>query len=328
MKPLISIIVPIYKVENYLCKCIKSICNQSYDNLEIILVDDGSPDKCGEICDDFKKYDKRINVIHKENGGLSSARNTGLDLSHGEYISFIDSDDFISPFFIESLYFAISESNSDIASTKWPCSFTNRDEQNVQLLNEFEREYVVLNKSEALKWLLYQNIPNGAQHRLYSKKIFEKIRFPEGYLFEDVATVYKTFIRSERIAFIDCPIYAYRVRADGIVRMQFSESKMISILIGRNLYRDITDFDLSLEKAAAARAFSLVSQVFLQVPKDKKKERESLWNEMKKYRKQICLDSSEYLRKKNKLAAMISYLGIDITYKFGAIYKFIHVRKC
>lgn len=103
-KPLISVIVPIYKVENYLNCCVNSIINQTYKNLEIILIDDGSPDKCGKICDDFNKEDTRIKVIHKKNNGLGSARNTGLDVCNGEYISFVDSDDYIMPDLIESLY--------------------------------------------------------------------------------------------------------------------------------------------------------------------------------------------------------------------------------
>ena len=103
-KKLVSIIVPIYKVEKYLKQCLDSILNQTYENIEIILVDDGSPDNCGKICDEYASNDKRIRVIHKENGGLSSARNAGLDVATGEYISFIDSDDYVSENFIKRLY--------------------------------------------------------------------------------------------------------------------------------------------------------------------------------------------------------------------------------
>ena len=104
MQPMISVIVPIYKVEKYLMRCIKSIQNQTYTNLEIILVDDGSPDCCGEICEEFAKQDKRIRVIHKENGGLSDARNYGVERSHGQYITFIDSDDYVANNYIEYLH--------------------------------------------------------------------------------------------------------------------------------------------------------------------------------------------------------------------------------
>ena len=109
--PFISIVVPIYNVEKYLKKCVESILNQTYKNFELILVDDGSPDRCGEICEDLKKKDLRIRVIHKENGGLSSARNAGIDVAKGEYIGFVDSDDYIEPFMYEKLVNAVVKDN-------------------------------------------------------------------------------------------------------------------------------------------------------------------------------------------------------------------------
>ena len=115
MDSLVSVIVPVYKVEKYLSKCLDSIVNQTYKNLEIILVDDGSPDNSGKICDEYAQKDSRIKVIHKENGGLSSARNAGLDIATGEYIAFADSDDSVHLDFVEKLYRAIKEENADIA---------------------------------------------------------------------------------------------------------------------------------------------------------------------------------------------------------------------
>ena len=115
MEELVTIVVPVYKVEKYIDKCINSILSQTYKNLEIILVDDGSPDDCGKICDRYAKLDTRINVIHKENGGLSDARNAGNDVAKGKFISFIDSDDYIEPEYIEILYKAIKKDETDIA---------------------------------------------------------------------------------------------------------------------------------------------------------------------------------------------------------------------
>ena len=114
-KPLISVIVPIYKVEKYLNKCVKSIINQTYKNLEIILVDDGSPDNCGKICDKLAERDDRIRIIHKKNGGLSSARNAGIEIANGEYIGFVDSDDYIDNDMFETLYNNIKDNNADLS---------------------------------------------------------------------------------------------------------------------------------------------------------------------------------------------------------------------
>ena len=126
MNPLISVIVPVYKAEKYLDKCVQSIVNQTYKNLEIILVDDGSPDNCPEMCDEWAKKDSRIKVIHKENGGVSSARNAGLDNSFGDYIGFVDSDDFIENDFYECLYDNLVENGADISF----CTFKTLDEKN------------------------------------------------------------------------------------------------------------------------------------------------------------------------------------------------------
>ena len=114
MKDLITIVVPVYKVEQYLDKCVNSIINQTYKNLEIILVDDGSPDNCGKMCDEYAKNDNRIVVIHKENGGLSDARNAGIEIAKGKYISFIDSDDYVTEDYVEFLYALISNNNVEV----------------------------------------------------------------------------------------------------------------------------------------------------------------------------------------------------------------------
>ena len=119
MDKLISIIVPVYNVEKYVAECIESIIKQTYQNLEILLIDDGSTDNSGKICDKYAEKDKRIKIIHKENGGVSSARNLGLDLAQGEYIAFIDSDDFVSNKYIESLYSAIEHKDAEIVLSKY-----------------------------------------------------------------------------------------------------------------------------------------------------------------------------------------------------------------
>ena len=140
--PLITVIIPIYKVEKYLPKCLDSVLAQTYSNLEIILVDDGSPDNCGAICDEYAARDSRIRVIHKENGGLSSARNSGIDICRGKYISFIDSDDFVSPYFIEMLYRGVHDFNCEIATVEHGVSFMEgKDDSVVFAKDKLQRSY-------------------------------------------------------------------------------------------------------------------------------------------------------------------------------------------
>jgi len=317
MNPLISIIVPIYNVEHYLPTCIRSILQQTYSNLEIILIDDGSPDKCGAICEQYKKQDRRVKVIHKKNGGLSSARNAGLDICKGEYISFIDSDDFVSPLFIEMFYNAAVELNADIVTYSSMVKFYDDESKVVFTASLDDCICANIDKNEALRQILYQKIPNGAPFRLYKRFIFESLRFPIGFLFEDVATVYKTFINADSMAIIDAKAYAYRIRQDSIVRMKFSNKKMISVHIGKQLFEDIVKYNPSLKAGAAARAFSLNFQIFLQTSRENSNERKKLWKEIKQYRKYVLLDKSPYLRIKNRCAALISFLGMEIAFSIG-----------
>lgn len=324
MIPLISVIVPVYNVEQYLNICLDSILKQTYRNLEIILVDDGSPDNCGNICDEYALMDSRVKVIHKKNGGLSSARNAGIEICRGSFISFIDSDDFVSPYFIEMLYKGVQQYNADVVTFSSAFNFMDGDDDLVKLAsNSSDCRIEKIEPYEALRQILYQKIPNGAPHRLYKREIFQTLRFPLGFLFEDVATVYKAFSNAKRMAIIYADAYAYRVRKNSIVRMKFSDKKMVSIPIGRELFDNINIRYPSLKKAAAARAFSLNYQILLQVPKYDQISKEKLWKEIIFYRKYILTDFDSYMRKKNRFAAIISFAGMNISYRIGRkiIYK-------
>ena len=213
--PLISIIVPVYNVEQYLVRCIDSILHQTYTNLEVILVDDGSTDNCPSICDSYSIKDERIKVIHKQNGGLSSARNVGLDAANGEYIGFIDSDDFILPEMYEVLFRLIKDSNADIGL----CSFQRVDEEGNPLHGDddiFEPE--VLSGGEALtafmtKQWRYVIVWN----KLYEASIFLNIRFPEGRLHEDEFVVHHVLNKCRRIASTSTAMYMYTQRSNSIM---------------------------------------------------------------------------------------------------------------
>ncbi len=321
IEPLISVIIPIYNVESYLRECIDSVLIQTYKNLEIILVDDGSPDKCGEMCDEYKYQDSRIIVIHKENGGLSSARNAALDICKGKYISFIDSDDYVSPFFIEILYKGICFNDADIATIIGSEEFLVDSNQRPDLATSSE-DYRVedIEKNIAIEKLCYQTIANGTPFRLYKREIFKNIRFPVGYVFEDVATTYRTFIEANKLSIIHSKLYAYRVRKDSIVRMNFSEKKMVVIPITKTMFQEISNYDSNLTFAAASRAFAQNYHVFLQAPYSDKKDLCLIWNEMKKYRSYVIKDQNKLVRKKNKVGAFTICFGMTLSYLIGRLY--------
>lgn len=211
MDELISIIVPVYKVEAYLDKCIKSIIEQTYTNIEIILVDDCSPDSCGEKCDEYAKRDKRIKAIHhSSNRGLSAARNTGLDAAKGTYIGFVDSDDWIEPDMYKKLYLAAKENNADICQCR---AYSECDNGTKVILQE---AYITeLNKHFAIEnscnYVLEMNsyYSDYFWSKLYKKSLFLKNRFKEGQLYEDVDLQWQLTLQSERITVIPDVLYHY-----------------------------------------------------------------------------------------------------------------------
>ncbi|MGI0530116.1 glycosyltransferase family 2 protein [Treponema socranskii] len=215
--PLISIIVPVYKVEQYLSKCVDSILNQTYKNLEIILVDDGSPDSCPKICDDYAKIDSRIIVLHKVNAGLSAARNSGLTISRGDYISFIDSDDWVSSDFIEKLYFRIVNDKSDFVM----CNFEQVDELG-RKVNNFKQisltEKRILDFQEF--WDVFKEhtaVNIVAWNKLYKKEIFSDLKYPEGHIHEDVFIMPLIMEKVTKVSQEPSTLYYYLKRGNSIV---------------------------------------------------------------------------------------------------------------
>ena len=224
--PLISVVVPVYNVEQYLEKCINSILHQTYEHLEIILVDDGSPDNCGAICDSYSSLDQRIKVIHKRNGGLSDARNTGLDTASGELIAFIDSDDTIMPDMVEKLYHRIETDRSDMAF----CGY-KQVSQNGAILSEVFLPDNVLTGFVALK-VSYENqgvLFTIAWNKLYKKHLFHGIRFPVGKYHEDEFTTYKIIDQCNKISIVREELYVYYQRDNSIMQEDYSVKRLDGI---------------------------------------------------------------------------------------------------
>ena len=236
-KPLISIIVPVFKVEKYINKCINSIISQTYRNLEIILVDDGSPDNCGKICDEYTNIDERIKVIHQKNMGLSAARNNGIKIAKGDYIGFVDSDDYIEKTMFEDLYNALIDNVADISICNFYIVQSNTTEKRVRN-KERDKKY---NKIEILKEILLdRDVQSYAWNKLYKKELFKNVEYPVGKKYEDIGTTFYLFEKCNNIQVIGKPEYNYLNRNDSIV-FNVNEQTIIDyvdIIVERYLYVD------------------------------------------------------------------------------------------
>ena len=214
MEKLISVIVPVFNVENFIDVCISSLIKQSYSNIEIILVDDGSTDESGLHCDKWAEVDKRIKVFHQANGGLSAARNTGLNHASGDYICFVDSDDFVMEDYVKCMLQAIEETDAelalcDVTTSKWPAlakpitsnCILDAAECRAWLDNLISREYVLM----VVSW-----------NKLYKKELFADNRFEEGKLHEDEFMINKLVFNINKMVFVPLEEYVYRANASGI----------------------------------------------------------------------------------------------------------------
>ncbi len=210
---LISIIVPIYNVEKYLRRCVDSILIQSYTNIEIILIDDGSNDGSSQICDEFAEKDKRVKVVHKKNEGVSAARNCGLDNCNGKYLAFVDSDDYIEDDFIESLYFNLNEYNADVAICNYSIVKNGTKKSSTEHNN-----ILVYDRIKAVNELLVaKSISSHLWNKLYKMDLWNNIRFPEGKTYEDLAVMYLIFDKVNSIVYSPIPKYNYLMRSGSII---------------------------------------------------------------------------------------------------------------
>ena len=212
-EPLVSVIVPIYNVENYLRKSVDSIINQSYKNLEIILVDDGSPDNCPDICEEYAEKDSRVRVIHKENGGLSDARNAGTDIAKGEYISYIDSDDWIDSETIKLTLEKMLEVGAEIGAFNVLVVYEGE-----QVTPDLSEDFEVMNSEQAIATTMRNTkVKTTAWNKIYKSEILKDLRFPKGRLNEDEFFTFRVLDRAEKIVYIHRQCYYYLQRKNSIM---------------------------------------------------------------------------------------------------------------
>ena len=225
--PLISIIVPVYQVEKYVDKCVNSLVSQTYQNIEIFLVDDGSPDKSGQICDGYAEQYPFIHVIHQENAGQAAARNRAAKMANGEFISFVDSDDFVETDYIEYLFYLLRKYQADISIGGSRYIFEGNDPKGRTAESE---EDELLTVTEALRRINYnQGCGATAWVKLFKKELILEHPFPEGQIFEDLAMIYKIVGDSSSIAFGNRVIYYWVQHVGSTTRMGFDERQMAAM---------------------------------------------------------------------------------------------------
>ena len=248
-KPLVSVVVPVYKVEQYLSRCVESIRNQSIKDIEIILVDDGSPDQCGAMCDKLAEADDRIKVIHKENGGLSDARNCGTVQAAADYVVFIDSDDYIDEDMIERLYADVTKEGADLAT----CGIYHHYEHGIETLKDTTGRFVVDTKEAVRKELVDVNV--SAVNKVYKKALFDKVQFPKGKYYEDAHTIIPILLQTKKVVINMHPSYHYIHREGSITTKPYYSGMLHLIEANTNNLKLVSKAYPDLKEEAEYRAF-------------------------------------------------------------------------
>lgn len=304
---LITVVVPVYNVEKYLGKCLNSLINQTYKNIEIILIDDGSTDNSGKICDQYKKKDSRIRVIHKQNGGLSDARNQGIEVAKGKYITFVDSDDYVELDYIEYLYNLIKKHNVNISFCKYIVHYEKK-KKNIKIDSKERR----CTKIDALMEILYaKDFEVSACGKMYLLKHFENVRYPKGKLFEDNDTTYKLIDQNEFVALGFASKYHYIMRNDSITKKEFTEKQLYLIKATDNMCDDLSKYKELKNAITRKRCIARISTLnrMIQSTNRNHEMENSLRKDILKY-KSILKDKKASNR--DKMAILLLIPGLNL----------------
>lgn len=305
--PLISVVVPIYNVEIYLKECVESILNQTYENLEVVLVDDESPDSCGKMCDDYAMLDSRIKVVHKKNGGLSDARNAGMKVATGELITFVDSDDYISCNFIKNLFDAMIKNDVDIAIANMKRT-SRRDEQNTVM----DYKTSTFQSEEALIRMLY-GTPFGtsACGKLFKRKLFKNVLFPYRKFSEDLFTIYKTLLMSEQVVYAGFDGYFYYYRDEGSIVVSGYKEKHLEALDAVDGIAEAVKGKKQFANALSTQYINVVYDIAARNPQIVQFENTRIQSVLKKHRMNVLKDNKA--PKRLRAFSLLSLLGNRIT---------------
>lgn len=299
---MISVIVPVYKTELYIDRCLESIVNQTYKDLEIILINDGSPDKCGEIIEIWKKKDNRIITIHQENSGLSVTRNVGLDLAKGEEIVFIDSDDIMAEDMCERLHRLLNDFDAQVAICELKHIF---NEEDISFDNE-NGQTIVFSPKEAVIDMWYQKtIIPSACGRIYKRSIFDKIRFKENIIFEDVEIMPGIFDATNKIVYNSAQLYGYCHHKGSITTNPFSKKDLGILNIAYNNYQLAQSKDI--EYVNAARSYYVVAalRIFLNASEEYQDDIKKSKEIIDRYGKSVSKDKQ--IKKKLKYSLLLYF---------------------
>lgn len=320
--PLITVIIPVYNVEKYIENCVDSILNQTYRNLEILLVDDGSTDNSGVICDAYAAKDHRVVVVHKENGGLSDARNAALDMAKGAYITLVDSDDYVTKDYVAYMYSLLQEYNADISACELKKIYSDGEE-----LDICQEHPELLTASEALEHLLYQRkVAPCAVCKLYKREIFEEIRYPKGMHYEDLATIYKVLHKCRKVVLGKEQKYYYYQRSNSIMNDTFNPKKMHRIQVANELKEYVDKYYPQLKDAASARCFLAGLQVFREIPANRTYAQYSsrAWKQIVTYRGSVV--KNKKAKAATRIMALSSYMGRGVLVLLGKVYSIVFAK--
>ena len=312
---MVSVIVPVYNVKTYLKKCIDSILSQTYKDLELILVDDGSTDGCAQICDDYLCIDERVKVIHKKNGGQGSARNCALDIAKGDYIMFVDSDDYINNDMIDYMLESLERTESDIAF----CGFITHSGMRIVNSTTENKEILMNGAEEILLHYFTTNYVSGAPcGKLFRKHLFDNIRFPEGVAREDVYIAHHIFGNCKKGVHVGRDFYNYIIREGSSEHQEFSPKFLISIKIADERYDYIKNNFPNLADIANISVYGARLSAIKKITRSGAvKSHKSTYLELKKYIKDHAAPTKEFKKTRN----LILYFPIIYKIKLNFSHK-------
>ena len=317
---MISVIIPVYNVEKYIKRCLESVINQTYKDIEIIIIDDGSTDNSGIICEEYSKRDKRIKVVHTENAGAARARNIGLDMAKGEYISFIDSDDWIMLNFLSTLLYLCKDNDADIAK----CETIDVKDENFKINNN-NTEIKIYNSKEIMNSIYSQpKLFNVAvMNKLYKRKIFENLRFKEGIINEDEDILCKVIYNAETIVITNQVLYCYFLSENSVTRSKF-RVKNLDIL---DIFKDRMEFlknngYIEIYRQTEAQYLRIIGIFYYNIFKNDWKDKEKYLDDLLQRRNNINnnIKHNKYINFKDRIRLLLCL-------KFQFILSFIYFLK-